>query len=177
MSLLLIGGFLFLIILLFRRSFLTKLVSPINSIVLKLSTSSWFHHSIWSGLFLFHMNALLFGITAALLYLLTYFFIPYLHLAIMLLAILASLFVWISIYHADTKNKKDRLIMSFIGSGFYLLLFAYAVFRIFMPTIGVGASENDQFMEFIGMFFLSIIAFTAWIVCFVITGLYCKQKQ
>lgn len=177
MLMLFLAGSLFVVVFLVRKSFLTKLVSPTNKIVRELSGSSWFHHPIWSGVFLFLTNTLLFGITATVLFLLSYFFIPYLHLAIILLAIFASLFIWTAIYHADHKTKKDRVLMSFLGSSFYLLLLGYAVLNMIFPTTIPDAPEHDQFMEFIGMLILSIIALTASFTCFVITGLYRKKNN
>ncbi|WP_317645932.1 hypothetical protein [Sporosarcina sp. GW1-11] len=121
------------------------------------------------------MNALLFGTTAALLFLLSSAFIPFLYLIVMIVAVLASLFVWISIFHADQKNSKQRLIMGLIGSSFYLFLFAFIAYHMFTPTLEVETTEHDQFMEFIALFFISIITLTAWIVCLIITGLYQKR--
>ena len=176
MSIILISGFLFLMLLLFSKTWLTRIISPSNSVVQKLASSAWFEHTGLSGMFLFLINTLLFESTAALLFLLTEFYIPYLHLVVIIAAVLISLYVWILIYHADRKKRKDRSVMGLIGSSFYLLLFSYAVYRIFMP-METSAVEQDQFMEFIAMFFLSIITFTAWIVCFGITGLYRKQRR
>ena len=175
MSLLLFGG-LFLIVLLLKKNWLIHFVSPSNNMVHRLPSYFRFEHAVWSGLFLFLINTLLFGTTVAVLFLLTNFSIPYLHLLMIVAAVLASLYTWISIYHADRKNRRNRLVMGMIGSSFYLLLFGYAVYRILVP-VETSPIEQDSFMEFIAMLFLGIITFTAWIVCFGITGLYRKRNE
>lgn len=174
MSIVLIGSSLLLISLLFMKPFLLGLVSPMNKIARKLETAEWFQHPRWSGVFLFALNTLLFSSTAASLFLLSFFSVPYVSLLIMVSAIIVSLLLWISIYHADQKSRRGRLEMGLIGSSFYVILFGFALFRIFSLT--AHTSEQDQFMEFIGLFFVSIIALTAWIVCLAITGLYRKHK-
>lgn len=168
MSIVLIGGFFIVILLLFLKSFLFRLIPIGNPITRNLSSAKWFQHGGRSGLFLFCVNTVLFGATAGLLYVLTFLFIPFLHLIVMLAAVLLSFYVWIAIRHADQKEKSGRIIMAFTGSGFYLLLFGYAVYRLL--TLGPDTPENDQFMAFIGLIFIAFVAMTAWLCCLVLTA-------
>lgn len=176
MSIVLIGGFLFFVVLLLKKSIVLGLFSQTGRVAETLAASAWFEHVFWSGLFLFLANAGLFGMTWAALISLSYFFIPYLHLLVIVFAILASIFLWTSIYHADKKPDRQRLAMGWIGSSFYLILLGVSIFRIFAPEIDFNAPEQDQFMEFIGMLFFGFVAFTAWFTCLVITGVYRKNK-
>lgn len=168
MSIILLAGFLIVMLLLFFKPLLLRLVPADNLMTRILSKATWFQHAGWSGLFLFLLNALLFGTAGLLLYGSTYLLIPFLHLFIMLLAVIVSLFCWISIVLADNKNKKGRLLMAMLGSSFYLLLFSFSVYR--MLILPADNPEQDQFMAFIGLLMISIVTLTAWIACLVITA-------
>ncbi|GKV66188.1 MULTISPECIES: hypothetical protein [Sporosarcina] len=168
MSIILLAGFLILMLLLLFKSLLLRLVPDDNLMTRSLSKVVWFQHAGWSGLFLFLLNALLFGIAGLSLYGTTYLSVPFLHLVIMLLAVIASLYCWISIGHADIKDRKGRLFMAVLGSSFYFLLCSGCVYR--MLTLSADSPEQDQFMAFIGLLMISIVTLTAWIACLIITA-------
>ncbi|AXI00192.1 hypothetical protein DV702_10945 [Sporosarcina sp. PTS2304] len=175
MLIVLLSSALFLLVIVCMKPLLIGIVSPANFLARKLAAAYWFQQTVWSSLFLFLLNALLFSATAAILFILSYAFIPFLHLPVMIGAVLCSLFSWISIYHADRKSRKQRLVMAGLGSSFYLCLFAFITYRIFTPIIGTEISEQDDFMEFIGLFFMGLVSLTAWFVCLLITGIYRKE--
>ncbi|MFS0574544.1 hypothetical protein AB1K83_02855 [Sporosarcina sp. 179-K 3D1 HS] len=172
--LLVLGSFLIVIFLLNKQAFF-QMTSTNTFLVQKLSNARWFHNQWYSGIFLFFLNAILFSVAVLLILLSGKLTIPYLHLAIMLLATIVSIYLWLSIHHAEEKGKRERVIMSAIGSSFYLLLLAVFVYMI--VNLGPGTPENDTFMAFIGLLFASFVSFIALITCFCITGLSKKQYK
>ncbi|MFB9827399.1 hypothetical protein ACFFMO_05950 [Lederbergia wuyishanensis] len=135
----------------------------------KLSDSNWFNNPWLSGLFIFTLNAILFSGAVGLIFLTSLLFIPYIHLVIMLLATVMSIYLWSVIRNAGQKQRKDQIIMSGIGSSFYLFLFLGFLYMTF--TLEPGTPENDTFMAFIGLVFAMFVSIVAMTVCFIITGL------
>ena len=110
-SLLLIGllGVLFLII--FRGPITAKFGND-KPLIQTLQNATWFHNHCLSGLFLFTMNASLFLSTVLVLYITTYFIIPFIHLLVMALAVVGSIYLWISIRNAWQGSNKNLLKVS-----------------------------------------------------------------
>ncbi|QED49365.1 hypothetical protein [Cytobacillus dafuensis] len=168
MTFLMLFGFLFVIFLLLNKQRLVRLVGTNNRLVQRLSNLKWFQNEWSSGIFLFFLNALLFALAIGAIYVLGLLNIPYLHIFIMLLAALLSIYLWIVIHNSGSKGKKEQLIMGSIGSSFYLLLLLVCIYLIM--TLEPSTPEHDTFMAFIGLIFASFISFIAMSACFYITG-------
>ncbi|MBO0587732.1 hypothetical protein [Sporosarcina sp. E16_8] len=173
MSILLVLGSLLIVIFLLNKQAFIQMPSTNTLLVQKLSNARWFKNEWLSGIFLFFINALLFSVAVSLFFLLGVLNIPFLHLVIMLLATFVSIYLWIAIHNAGNKGKRERLIMSTIGSSFYLFLLLTFIYMI--ANLGPGTPENDTFMAFIGLLFALFVSFVALVTCFCITGL--KKKQ
>jgi len=166
-SLLLIGLLGVFLVLLFKRPLITMLGEN-NSLINLLENRKWFQKHWLSGLFLFAMNAVLFFLTGMLLYMTSYFLIPYIHLPIMIAAVLVSLLLWMVINHAWQGNNRDRLKMGMLGSSFYAglsLLFIY-----WLITLEPSYPGEDTFMRAIGFMLGTIVTTVAFISCLVMTG-------
>lgn len=169
MSILLVLGSVFIFIFLLNKQAFIQMNSTDTLLVQKLSNARWFQNEWYSGIFLFFLNAILFSVAVSLIFLSGMLTIPFLHLVIMLLATIVSIYLWIAIHNAGDKGKRERLIMSVIGSSFYLLLLLFCVYRI--ATLGPGTPENDTFIAFIGLSFALFVSVVAFVTCFCITGL------
>lgn len=137
-------------------------------IVRKLSKQRWFKNKWLSGLFLFFLNAVLFFLATAFIVLSSYILIPYLHVAFMFAATIASIYLWIAVRRSGNKGRTEQRIMGFAGSSFYMILFF--VFLYLFLTLEPPTPEHDPFMAAIGLMFGMIVSFVAWLTCFLITG-------
>jgi hypothetical protein len=171
---------LFLLIGLFGVFFIIFIKRPLidmfgeNSILVhKLKNTMWFQNHWLSGIFLFAMNAVLFFSTGFMLYVLTYFLIPFVHLLVMIFAVIGSIFLWIIINKAWQGTKKNRLKMGTIGSSFYIIL--SLMFIYWLVTLTPSYPGEDTFMSAIGLVLGVIVSIVAFIACFVITG-YSNKK-
>ena len=95
-SLLFIGLLGVFFILLSKRRFIA-LLGENNKCVHRLKHTKWFQNHWLAGVFLFVMNAVLFFLTGIVIRLTGYFSIPYVHLIIMIAAVIASLYLWMVI--------------------------------------------------------------------------------
>lgn len=175
MSILLVLGSLLIVIFLLNKQAFIQTTSTDTLFVQKLSHARWFQNEWYSGIFLFFLNAIMFSVAVSLILLSGMLTIPYLHLVIMLTATIASIYLWIAVHNAEEKGKRERLIMSAIGSSFYLFLLLVFVYMI--ANLGPGTPENDTFMAFIGLLFASFVSFVAFVTCFCITGLSKKHYK
>lgn len=166
-SILLIGliGALFII---FFKTPIIGIIGDNNKPVKKLKNAKWFQKPLSAGMFLFTLNAVLFSFACLLLYILTYFQIPYLHLIVMLFAVVTSVFCWIVVNQAWQGSKKSRLKFGLIGSSFYLLLTIIFIFRF--ATSEPAYRNEDTFMSAIGLIFIIIITAIAFTTSLVFTG-------
>ncbi|WP_028392655.1 hypothetical protein [Bacillus cihuensis] len=144
-----------------------------NKLVHKLKNTMWFQNHWLSGIFLFVMNAVLLSSTCLVLYMLMFFFIPFLHILVMVFAVIGSIFLWIVINKAWQGTKSNRLKMGAVGSSFYIFL--TLVFVYWFVTLKPSYPGEDTFMRAIGLFFAIIVTIVAFITCLVITG-YSKKK-
>ncbi|MCD7034252.1 hypothetical protein LRR81_08395 [Metabacillus sp. GX 13764] len=174
MSLTLLTGFLGVLLILFFKSPLGTSIQKSSPLVSKLKNAQWFQNHWFSGVFLFLTNAALFFLTCLLLLSLMFFTIPYLHLAIMLAAVIASIFIWMVISAAWNGSRKNRFIMSTVGSSFYLIL--AALFIYWFVTLTPSYQGDDTFMRAIGLLFASIVTCVAFAACLIITG-FSKTKK
>lgn len=151
----------------FKQSIVEKIGSN-NKLVTYLKRAGWFQNHWQAGLFLFAMNAVLCSLTSLLLYGVIYLAIPYIHLIIMLLSVIASGFLWIIIYHAWQGSRKNRLKLGFVGSSFYLML--TIAFVYWFMTLEPTYSGEDLFIAAVGLIMAIVITAIAFITCFAYTG-------
>lgn len=145
-----------------------------NYLIHKLKNAMWFQNYWLSGIFLFVMNAVLFFSTALLLYMLTYFLIPYVHLLVIVFAVIGSLFLWVIINKAWQGTKRNRLKMGAVGSSFYIIL--SLLFIYMLVTLKPSYPGEDTFMRAIGLVLGIVVTTVAFISCFVFTG-YSNKKE
>ena len=155
------------IILFFKNSFIDNIETN-NKLVHRLQNAKWFQNYWLSGLFLFAMNAILFLLTVLILYVIMFFEIPYVHLFIMFIATIGSIFLWIVINKAWQGTKSDRFKMGIVGSSFYIIL--TAIFFYWLWTLEPAYPGDDTFMGAIGLIFAIIVTLIAFTTCFVISG-------
>lgn len=174
MTTILLIGMVGVILILFFIKPLTGKIGGNNKLVHKLKDTKWFQNHWLAGIFLFILNAILFFSTGLVLYVLTYFLIPFVHLFVMLFAVIVSIFLWTLICMAWQGTKRNRLKMGGIGSSFYIFL--TFIFVYWLVTLKPSYPGDDTFMGAIGLFFTIIVTSVAFITCFVITGFLKKEK-
>lgn len=175
MTIFLMLGLLMVVVISSFRNKLMTIVGPKNRIVKKLSSYGWFQNPWFSGLFLFVLNAILFGSTFLILYGLGFLTVPYIHLFIMFGAVIVSLLAWIVILNAWNGDKKGRILRGFIGSSFYLIL--TLVFTYMIVTLEPKFPGDDTFMAFIGLAMAFIVTLVAFITCFLFTGMIERKRS
>jgi len=158
---------------LFKRPIIEKLRN--HTLVRRLSRAEWFESHWYAGIFLFLMNVLLGAVTLGLLTLITMLTVPYLHLLLMLLAVAASLYLWMCVSIAWEGEKRDRLKMAIIGSSWYLLLTIAMVTGLM--NLEPSSPEMDNFMAAVGFVFGIIVSVVAFTYCFLITGFWNKPQE
>lgn len=156
----------FLIIVINRP--LIEMLGENNKLVTTLKNAMWFQNHWLSGIFLFIMNAVLFFLTGLMLYLLTYFSIPFIHLFVMIFAVIGSIFLWIIINKAWQGTNRNRLKIGTVGSSFYIIL--SLMFIYWLATLKPSYPGEDTFMRAIGLVLGIIVTTVAFISCFIITG-------
>jgi hypothetical protein len=125
---------------------------------------SWFSNPWLVGLFLLGVNVLLFGLTGLILFGLSFLMIPFIHLFIMLAAVVISILVWKSIASTRSWGKWDRLKTGVIGSSFYLILAIYFFYRSisYVPQF----PGDDSFMATLGFMIGVVVTGVAFLTCF-----------
>jgi hypothetical protein len=162
-------GILGALVVIFLKKPITRMIGDDYKVVYKLKNAKWFQNHWLGGIFLFAVNAVLFFSTGLALYLLLYFSIPFVHLIVMILAVIGSIFSWVLINHAWQGTKSNRLKMGFLGSSFYVFL--TLVFSYQLVTLKSSYSNEDTCMGgVIGLVFGIIVTTVAFITCFTITG-------
>ena len=167
-------GFIFVVLILFFRKTLFHFVGEKNRLVRMLKSAKWFQHVWLAGLFVFLMNAILFGLTFFVLFILMRFDIPFLYLFVMMGAVVVSILFWMIVNRSWMDSKKSQLKMAVIGSSFYLLL--TLTFLYIYVTIEPFYPGEDMFMRALGLSLAMMVTFVAWISCFVIVGLTTKTQ-
>ena len=168
MSLILLIGLLGVLLVIFFKRPIIDMLGKDNKLVHKLKSAMWFQNYWLSGIFLFVMNTVLFFSTGLVLYMLMYFFIPYVHLLVMFCAVIGSIFLWVLINKAWQGTKRNRLKIGIVGSSFYIFL--TFIFIYWLVTLKPSYPGEDTFMGAIGLVFAIIVTTVAFITCFVITG-------
>jgi hypothetical protein len=149
-----------------RRKQLYQTVGLENRFTKWLSERSWFPNPWWSGVFLFSMNAIYFGMTFILLMLLMYVSIPYIHLIVMLGAVIVSILSWITLGRTWRGQKMDRYRMGIVGSSYYAFLFL--IFLYFFLNIEPSYPGEDTMMEAVGWVIGLVVTAVACLTCFMI---------
>ncbi len=157
-----------LAIIFFKKIQWNRVFGSENRLVQELKNTKWFHNYWLSGLVLFVINAVLFSLTCFLLYLMTIFSIPFIHLLVMIGAVVGSIFIWFMFHHAWEGSKRNRLKMGTIGSSIYFILSILLLH--WSVTIEPVYPGEDIFMRWIGIMFALIVTITAFLTCFFIIG-------
>lgn len=160
---LLFGLTMVLLIVIFRHTLFMNIEG-----IRRLSTQKWFHNHWLSGVFLFFVNASFFGTTALLLYLLTLIEIPFIHILIMIFAVVISILAWANISRSWQGTRKNRFKMGFLGSSFYLLLALIIIYQ--WINLKPSYPGDDTFMAGIGLLFGFVVSFVAFITCLCFTA-------
>lgn len=166
-SLLLIGVIGVFLVLIFKKPIL-NVFGENHKFVDRLRNAKWFQNYWLSGIFLFVLNAVLFFSTVLVLYGLMQLLIPFVHIIVMFLAVIGSIFSWFMINKAWVGVRSNRLKMAAIGSSFYIFLTSLFVYRF--VTLKPSYPGEDTFMAAIGLGFAINVTTVAFITCFVITG-------
>ncbi|MGR3763202.1 hypothetical protein [Rossellomorea sp. NS-SX7] len=125
---------------------------------------SWFSNPWLVGLFLFCVNVLLFGLTGLILFGLSFLMIPFIHLFIMVAAVIISILVWNSIASSRSWQKWDRLKTGGIGSSFYLILTIFFSYQ--WVSVEPQFSGDDTFMAALGFMIGIVVTGVAFLTCF-----------
>ncbi|PWA12053.1 hypothetical protein DCC39_08210 [Pueribacillus theae] len=169
MSTLLLIGCLFVLIVLLNKRRLARFVHSNSFFVRKLESFSWFQNEWLAGIFLFFLNAFLFGLAAAAFILTGMLPIPFFHLVVMFLATVLSIYLWFVFREAVNRGRRESFIMGSVGSSFYFLLLL--IFLYMLVTLEPGTPEHDTGMAFFGLIFAMFVSLVAFVTCFWITGL------
>ncbi|KMY54128.1 membrane protein [Bacillus sp. FJAT-27231] len=175
MSLLLVIGFFGVLLAILLKGSTVSMVDENNKLVYRLKNAMWFQNHWLSGVFLFIMNGCLFFSSCLALYVLMHFLIPFVHLIVMFVAVIVSIYLWALMNKSWEGTKRNRLKMAAVGSGFYLVL--TFIFVYWLATLTPSYPEEDTFMRAIGLFFAIIVASVASIACFVVTGFSKKEND
>lgn len=159
-------------VILFKRS-LISIIGENIKLTQILKNAKWFQNHWLSGIFLFFMNAVLFFLTGLVLYILASLLVPFIHLFVMILAVIASIFLWITISKAWKGTNKNRLKMRMIRSSFYIIM--SLMFIYWLVTLEPSYPGEDTFMRAIGLEIGVIVTTVAFLACFIITG-YANKK-
>ncbi|PMC39056.1 hypothetical protein CJ195_03705 [Bacillus sp. UMB0899] len=172
---LLFFGLIGLVIMIIYKNRIGEHLAKNNSLVNQLGQRHWFQNQWLAGLSLFGLNAVLFFLTGGVLYGLMFLLIPYIHLVIMILAVIVSIYLWVVINKAWEGSKVNRLKLGAVGSSFYLILTIVSIFM--MITLEPQYPGEDTFMRFIGLFFSGFVTAVAFFTCFFITGFSKSRKN
>ena len=134
-----------------------------TSLVKFLKSQTETRHYLFSGLFLFGINAFLFGVTLLFLWLSILISIPYLHLIIILFAPLISIIIWFSLNNAWVGSAKERFKIGFIGSSFYLIISLVMIYQ--WLTLTPTYPNEDTFMISLGIGIAFIASTVAFFIC------------
>ncbi|MCA1055674.1 hypothetical protein LCM10_11820 [Rossellomorea aquimaris] len=129
-----------------------------------MSNHSWYSSPWLVGLFLFAVNVVLFGVTGLVLFGLSLLMIPFLHLFIMLGAVIISILVWMSIATSRSWKKWDRLKIGFVGSSFYLILTIFFFYQ--WASVEPRFPGDDTFMTALGFMVVAVVTAVAFVTCF-----------
>lgn len=168
MTLLLFLGSIGVLVVLMNKKTIVSKMNQKNILVRKFTDAKYFKNPWLAGIFLFVINGFLFMLAILMLYILTQFLIPFVHLFVMLLAVCGNIYVWLSINIAWQGTKSNRLKMGFIGSNFFT--FMMSVFIYWFITLEPSYPGEDMIMEAVGLIIAITVTAVAFITSFYITG-------
>ncbi|WP_343798726.1 hypothetical protein [Bacillus carboniphilus] len=169
MTLLLSFGLCGVLFLLYRKDSLFKSRKRYPRFVEKVKNRGWLQSTWICGLLHFLINAILFTITGVVLFFVTvYLTVPYLHIIIMVIAVLASFYIWGIIRDLGPRIRTGRLLSGLIGSSFYCLVTLYFLYRYL--TLEPMFPGDDMFMAAVGLFFGMSVTVTAFFCSFIVTS-------
>ncbi|EKN66671.1 hypothetical protein BABA_14477 [Neobacillus bataviensis LMG 21833] len=168
MSSILLIGLIGVILVMFLKNPIISTLGDNNKVVRNLRSTKWFQNHWVTGIFLFFMNGVLFFSTCLILFVFMHFMIPYIHLLVMFLAVIGSIFLWMLINNAWQGTRRNRLKMGVVGSSFYIFL--TIIFIYMFLSLKPSYPGEDTFMRAFGILFAIIVTTAAFITCFVITG-------
>ncbi|PEL14236.1 hypothetical protein [Bacillus sp. AFS017336] len=174
LTLFLLMGLIGVIIIQFKKDQLSVIIDENQKLVIKLKNSSWFQNYWKAGFFLFVMNAALFFITLLIHFILGFLIIPFMHLLVMVLAVVGSFLLWMIVNKAYQGTNGNRLKMSIIGSSFYAVL--SFLFIYWLVTLKPSYEGEDLIMSSIGLLMGIIVSVVAFISCLITTGFTFKRK-
>lgn len=164
---LLVGGFFVFLLVLSKRPII-NVINENNWLVQKLKKRKSFKNPSFVGMVLFMGNGVMFLITMAFLYLLMFLLIPYMHLIVMIIAVISSIFFWAIVHHAWNGTNKDRLKIATIGSSFYIIV--CIIFAYWYVSYQPSHPEEDTFMAAIGFTIAIFVTSVAAVTCSIYTG-------
>ncbi|MFB7138503.1 hypothetical protein ACFCYN_02450 [Gottfriedia sp. NPDC056225] len=174
LTLFLLIGLICVVIILFKKDQLSVMIDDNHKLIIKLKNSSWFQNYWKAGFFLFVMNAALFFITLLILFILGFHIIPFMHLLVMVLAIVGSFLLWMIVNKVYQGTNGNRFKMSIIGSSFYAIL--SFLFMYWLETLKPSYEGEDLIMSSIGLLIGIIVSVVAFITCLITTGFAFKRK-
>lgn len=174
LTLLLFLGLVVVFFVIFLKAPLINTFGEDNILIDRLKSTGWFQNYWLAGMFLFIMNAILFFSTALLIYVLSYFLIPYVYLLVMVLAVIGSIFLWIILNKAWQGTRRNCLKMAAVGSSFYLILSLILLYRL--VTLEPTYPGDDTLMRAIGMVMGIVVTIVAYISCLIFTGFLNKKE-
>ncbi|RXT07112.1 hypothetical protein [Ammoniphilus sp. CFH 90114] len=175
MTLFLLLGLVGVFVIIMLRKAIVLMQGNNNKLVRMLQHTKWYQQHWFGGGFLFIVNVVLFTGVGLVLHLITQLSIPFIHLLIMIGAVITSIVLWVSMNRGWQGSKKNRLKMGFLGSSFYMVLALYIVYKLI--TLEPSFPGDDTFMAFIGLLFGLIVAIVAFITCMIFTGLSYQNKS
>lgn len=175
LTLLLFMGLIGVFFLTFLKTPLINLFGEDHILIFNLKNAGWFQIYWLAGMFLFIMNGILFFSTALLIYVLSYFLIPYVYLFVMVLAVIGSIFLWIIINKAWQGTRSNCLKMAAVGSSFYLILSLILIYML--VTLEPSYPGDDTLMRAIGIVMGIVVTTVAFISCFIFTGFSNKKEM
>jgi hypothetical protein len=157
-----------LILIVFSNSMLEVLREK-NHLEYFLRGKKIFQHYWFAGIILFLINVLLFFLTMIILYVIQSFSIPFMHLVVMLFAVVSSIYFWLLVNLNWQGETRDRIKVGLIGSSFYLFLTVFFIIKY--VTIKPLFPADDTFMRSIGFMLGIMVTSVAFVTCFSLTGL------
>ncbi len=168
MSMFLIVGVLAIILFLFLRKPIVKKLESFGTLQLDSEKHKWLNSHWKAGGILFGVNALLFSCTILILIGLSYLLIPYLHIFIMIGAVIISLIVWIKFARSWSGSKLNQWKFALIGSSFYAVMIIF--FSYWYVTLEPSYPGEDLFMAGIGLMMAIFVSFVAFLTCLIVVG-------
>ena len=166
---LLLGVVYVIIMLLIKNSILANINTKSN-LSLKFQSTEWFQNPLYSGGFIFFMNAIYFSIALLLIFLSNMAGLHFLYFLIVFAVMFLSIWLWCLINVSWKGSISDRIKMASIGSSFYLFVGLFFLYKFMNLKF---SPPSNGFGLLLGI----IVSLIAFITCFLFTGLEKKVKK